>query len=255
MWTIFGRAVKSSVTCVGLLAILSGLAGSGCGETFIASVDQGEHFAIEGGHVTADILWLVDTSGTMSEEQAALTASAPALLEALLEADLDFHFGVVSLDLHDPDSAGVLLGLPAYLTRESPELESAFLARVVPGTSGGKTEQGLDAALLALTGEPAQAENRGFVRTGADKLLFFISDEDDASAVSVGTFVAELETLTGAGRLRVHGLLWPCSAGMCGGQCRSGSRHPLSGGHSSGGWPLLEHSRSALCGVLSVRGA
>lgn len=135
MWTISRVIVKSSV----FLAVLSAVWGMlGCGETFINAVDQGEQFEVPGGHITADILWLVDTSGTMSEEQAALTASAPAFLDALLEADLDFHLGVVSLDLHDEDSAGVLLGTPAYLTRETPELEALFLARAIPGTSGGK---------------------------------------------------------------------------------------------------------------------
>lgn len=204
MWTISRSIVKSSVSLVAL-SVVWGLLG--CGETFIDAVDQGDRFEVLGGHITADILWLVDTSGTMSEEQAALTASAPAFLDALLEADLDFHLGVVSLDLHDEDSAGVLLGTPAYLTRETPDLEALFLARAIPGTSGGKNEQGLDAALLALTGAPAQAENIGFRRSSADALLFFISDEDDASEVSVGSFVERLEALTGAQRLRVHGLV------------------------------------------------
>ena len=45
-----------------------------------------------------DVLWIIDNSSSMSDEQAALTTNFPAFMDFFLGSGLLYHIGVVSTD-------------------------------------------------------------------------------------------------------------------------------------------------------------
>ena len=55
-----------------------------------------------------DVLWVVDNSCSMSEEQEAIASNFPQFMEYFLDSSLDYHIGVVSTDMDDPQQSGLL---------------------------------------------------------------------------------------------------------------------------------------------------
>jgi hypothetical protein len=179
--------------CAGLASI------SGCQDIAIGRFGTGDQFTQEGGHRVADVLCVIDNSGTMSEEQSSLQAGLPAFIETLLKADVDFHLGVITTDVSDPDTAGVLLGSPTVLTRDTPDLVDVFSERALVGIDGSRNELGLEAARLALSEPLLSSSNAGFLRGDAELYILMVSDEDDQSPFELSeyeTFLASLKPAT-----------------------------------------------------------
>jgi hypothetical protein len=148
-----------------------------------------------------DILWVIDNSGSMSEEQSKVRTNFQAFIQYLTQADppIDFHIGVVSTDTSDPNHSGKLLtkqGLPKFIscgrasdndpyTCNVNNAVSAFQTMVDIGTNGSADEKGLLAAHLALTEPLKSSYNAGFLRADAALYVIVVSDEEDASCAPV----------------------------------------------------------------------
>lgn len=146
-----------------------------------------------------DVLWVVDNSPSMQEEQQALAKNFGAFFDYLLEVDADFHIGVISTDIYNPDHQGRLLGSEPVIDNDTPDAAAAFATNVNVGTEGKGDEQGLACALLALS-EPLLSEaNFGFLRDAAYLFLIFVSDEDDHSFGPVEYYVRRFEQIKGIG--------------------------------------------------------
>jgi len=156
-----------------------------------------------------DILFVIDDSSSMAEEQASLAANFPAFIEVLetIEGGLpNVHIGVVSSNMGGETSGscagsgrdGDLLvgpwtcrpeGAPFLVdvatedggrTRNYPgTLAEAFTCNAMLGTEGCPYEQHLQAMRRALDG--SNLENNGFLRHDAYLAVVFIADEDDCS--------------------------------------------------------------------------
>lgn len=162
------------------------------------------------GAVKTDILFVVDDSGSMAAEQANLATSFDAFIQALAASAVkdDFQIGVTTTSVDfprydrgssgpftvvknytsgpangTPFAAGALVGAPGHkiLPASSPTLVADFKANVNVGTDGSSKEQGLRAALLAVTDRIADGTNAGFLRPGARLAVIIVTDEDDCS--------------------------------------------------------------------------
>lgn len=130
-----------------------------------------------------DILWVIDDSNSMQEEQETLQSGFTSFAGRLEESGADFHIGVISTSFEYTDpTRGVLIGDPPYLTNDDDYL-AEFSERAVVGTGGSDKEKGLEAGLYAL--QPvmnvAGGANEGFVRPDAQLLVIVVSDEEDCS--------------------------------------------------------------------------
>lgn len=168
-----------------------------------------------------DVLFVIDDSGSMADDQAALVAAARAHLFPQLAAQAgglpDLHLGVISTDLGNGggpsvpgcvgagDDGALLIG-PActgigdrYLSdapaadgsrvRNYPgTLDDAFGCVAALGAIGCGFEQPLAALRRAL--DPAHLANQGFLRPEALLLVVLVSDEDDCSVTDAGLFGA-----------------------------------------------------------------
>ena len=140
-----------------------------------------------------DILWVIDNSCSMSDEQNALSENFPVFMDFFLGSGLDYHIGVITTDTGDN---GQLVGASGYkwIDPVTPNPANVFSAMAVLSTGGSGDERGREQAYAALEIQ-SDGVNAGFVREDAALHLVFISDEDDHSSNSREEFVNYLTTL------------------------------------------------------------
>jgi hypothetical protein len=170
-----------------------------------------------------DVLWVVDDSGSMAPRQENLARNFQAFLALFRQGRIDFRLAVTTTDIFA--RPGELVGSPAVLAPDTPELELAFARNVRVGTSGSAYEAGLEAARLALerqaqegapwrealaaceAGCETEACREGcavrypvpFLRPGAFLYLVFVSDEEDRSPRELRAYWRAFEQAQGIG--------------------------------------------------------
>ncbi len=152
-----------------------------------------------------DILWVVDSSGSMAPKQARLASNFQGFINQLVTANppIDFHIAVTSTDTDDANARGKLRAWTLGASSENyiactpmmgggvtcntgPNLATAVTAfgqMSAVGINGSASERGLYAAYLALT-EPTNITTPvfdRFIREDAALYVVIVSDEDDAS--------------------------------------------------------------------------
>ncbi len=167
----------------------------------------------------ADILFVIDNSGSMKEEQASLEANFGKMMQVLETLDggmPDVHIGVVTSDLGtsttDGSTGGAAFGCSGkgddgamHTTSSvtgrfiadngkgthnySGTLDAAFSSLANVGTMGCGIEQHLGAMQRGLE-NPA---NTGFVRDNAYLAVVVIADEDDCSLAHDGLFTSSTQ--------------------------------------------------------------
>jgi len=129
-----------------------------------------------------DVLFVVDNSCSMEQEQEDLGANFDAFLEYFLGSGLDYHVGVVSTDMNDPLHSGSLREVNGvrWVQEDTQTPELLFDAMVNMGVEGHWVEKGRAAAYTAVE-LLADSDNFGFVREEAGLHITVVSDEDDES--------------------------------------------------------------------------
>ncbi len=197
-----------------------------CSDYDYAELGMTEVFHQPEVHESADVLFVVDNSCSMAEEQERLSANFDAFVEVLSASYADFQIGVVTTDVADN---GALQG--AVYTRDTPDLAEAFKQTILVGTDGTKDEKGFESAKRALINNP------GFLRNDAALNLVFMSDEDDHSPALVSVYLQDYKTRSGTGGMLVHGIVgdqpYGCAAG--GTAANAGVRY-IEAAKTSGGY-------------------
>lgn len=175
----------------------------GCAEEVrLVDNDEVETYIVATDLPPADVLFVVDDSASMAEEQTRIAADVGAMVAVLADADADVHVGVVTTDAEGP-AAGVLIG--GVLDRVA--LAGSLAATLLPGTDGAREERGLAAAELALDGR-----NPGFRREEATLDIIVLSDEDDQSGGAALDYLYAWQAAAQVG-FRLHGVVGDLPAG------------------------------------------
>lgn len=196
------------------------------GEGALEPINE-EHFTqLERPEV--DILFVIDNSCSMSDEQANLSANFSSFIAFADNLELDYQIGVVTTDVEGgfpgprcpsplvgARPSGLAQGACGYFAdgnadgsqrdptwriierRTLPSPGAAFAATVIQGTHGSGNEQGLQAAYNALSAPIITDWNRGFVRPDAHLAVVFVADEDDHSTHSVPFYVNSFRAIKG----------------------------------------------------------
>lgn len=168
------------------LLLLSGCIEHGVSQLYsIDSWTQGEP------NSPIDVLWVVDDSATMTEEQDALAENAQSFIEVLLEAEVAFQIGVTTTDI---DAVGGALMGPV-LPSESPDIVELFAEQVDVGTQGSRDEQPLEAIRMATRTPSPGPDNDDLLRDDTFFAIVIVTDEDDHSREDVGAYLNHLDTL------------------------------------------------------------
>ncbi len=179
-----------------------------CSEQGLVKLERSDLFTQGGEEVSADILFVVDDSASMDEEQGRLGENFSAFVDVLAGTYADWQIGVITTD---PGELGVLRS--PILTPDTPDLDTAFNAAVAVGTDGSRDEQGLLTAALAVN----PSVNPGLVRPTSALNVVFVSDEDDHAPDAVDLYLGVLESAAGTGGFRAHALVGDLPAGCVSG--------------------------------------
>ena len=161
---------------------------SACSEQGLVKLERSDRFTQGGEEVSADIVFVIDDSASMSEEQGRLGENFSAFVDVLSGTFADWQIGVVTTD---PTELGLLRG--PILTPDTDELDAAFAAAVAVGTEGSRDEQGLLTAALAVN----PTANPGLVRGTSALNVVFVSDEDDHAPEAVDLYLGILASAAG----------------------------------------------------------
>ncbi|MCA9717271.1 MAG: hypothetical protein H6713_25530 [Myxococcales bacterium] len=154
-----------------------------------------------------DLLFVIDDSGSMEEEQDKLTAAFPDFMitadaELIKDKGVDYRVGVISVDMVGPSGQNLRGRLqhaadrlacddvpPGRWIEAGPLGDVATQFKCVASMAGGAgLEMPLEALRASLTDRvhDAEAYNAGFLRDDALLVVMLITDEDDQSVLNVG---------------------------------------------------------------------
>jgi hypothetical protein len=146
---------------------------------------------------SVDVMWIIDNSGSMLDEQTALKQNFPAFMNYFLGSGLDYHIGVVTTDMDKPAQTGKLQPSASgalYITTEDEDPMQMFEEMASVGIRGSSWERGREAAYMGME-LLKNSDNEGFLRDdlGSGVHMTIVSDEPDLSRqeyISKEEFVA-----------------------------------------------------------------
>lgn len=137
-------------------------------------------------HAKADILFTIDNSCSMADEQGELGAHAATLIDILDNAGIDYHIGSTTADDGDDGELTPTIGGERFVTPFSPLPTDQVADLVDLGTAGSGSERGLGTTYRALELQHPFV-NSGFRRDDASIVVVVMSDEADQTAASLIT--------------------------------------------------------------------
>ena len=179
-----------------------------------------------------DVLWVVDNSCSMGDEQQTVAENFPLFMQYFLGSNLDYHIGVVSTDMDNPDESGKLIAGPGNILWIDPDTldpMGAFAAMAQLGTSGSGMEKGIGAGYAAF--ELQTTRNAGFLRDDSAVQIIVLSDESDYSEndpVTIGEYKSYLNGLRQDPEMvQYHSIVAPASFDSfdCNGVSTPGTRY------------------------------
>jgi len=157
-------------------------------EAFGANNPQGIEAPINSDRIVqttaaeVDVLFVIDNSGSMSDNQTKLGQNFPEFMKEFEGSGLDYHIGVITTDVYTDGHNGKLRPTQGKLWIDDTfgDPVSAFSELAMVGDEGSGDERGREACYRALVDE-AQAHNIGFIRDDAGLHITVVSDENDSS--------------------------------------------------------------------------
>lgn len=166
-------------------------------------LSQTDSFSQSTRNNKVDLLWVIDNSGSMENEQDLLAANFEYFINNLNASNTDFQIGVITTDL--VNDSGFLQGSPKIISSQSmtdAQIVAAFINNVKVGVTGVSAERGLKTAKVALQyAKISGSVNFGFLRDNAYLAIVFVSDEDDSSIEDTLDFINFFKTVKGASNL------------------------------------------------------
>ncbi len=158
--------------------------GTGTGASSCTPISEVERYTQnETSTSKVDILWVMDNSGSMANEQDALARNFDSFINGFLARNVDFRMAITTTDASSTLRDGKLIGrvlTSADAAANEAAFKSDFKTYIKVGTGGSGIEKGLHTSASFLT------KNGGtFLRPDAKLVIVYISDEQDQSSESV----------------------------------------------------------------------
>ena len=149
----------------------------------------------------ADILLVIDDSGSMSDKQMALAQNFASFIKYATTAGVDYQLAVVVTEIGRADEGHMRgdVNNPKILKPTTPNVETLFKQKVDVGLSGGY-EGIAEPATLALTAPLITSDNAGFLRADAVLAVVGVTDAADQSPAAAPIYENQLRNIKGAQR-------------------------------------------------------
>lgn len=187
------------------------------------SVSQTDSFS-QAPQSKLDILWIIDNSGSMADEQDALGTNFDAFINDFIDTKVDFKMAITTTDTSSDSKKGKMVyGSDTKLTsakaQSNPtQFKKDFRDLVKVGTSGSGYEKGLAASEGFM-----EKYASSFIRPDAYLAVVVVSDEDDQSANAPKAYMDYLKTFKStAGKVKLYSI------------CDVNKRGPSSAGYTQG---------------------
>jgi hypothetical protein len=144
---------------------------------------------------TLDILWVIDDSGSMFDEQKALGSNFEAFIKEFVNKDIDFQMAVTTTDT-SRDRAGAVYKdsmdrlTSAKLKEDKEQFMKDFATLVNVGTKGSAYERGIQASDAF-----SEKFSESWMRKDAYFTIVYMSDERDQSADTAANYLKKLQSL------------------------------------------------------------
>lgn len=186
--------------------------GSNDGGSNDGAIPQTDTFtqSTQGGN-KVDILWVIDNSGSMGDNQRELADNFDSFISGFIQKNLDFQMFIITTDPRHT-KAGIqvprcdeLLNDEKAAQNEIQFLED-FKSMIKVGTNGSGNEKGLYATEKFI--ERYKDHPNKYFRDGAYLAVVFVSDEEDQSSEAVDYYISKLEAEKGnAGLVRAYSIV------------------------------------------------
>ena len=164
--------------------ILGLLMACGCASDSLSSITTVTDEFLQNKAAAVDVLWVIDNSESMREEQQGIGADFQAFVRNLIDSAVDYHIGVISTDVA---GGGRLHYGPSSIPFIHPEIGNAdavFAENVFVGTAGARQEKPFETTALALGKGGSWAPGAPSAHsTGCGAWAFCIPRSPSASAV------------------------------------------------------------------------
>jgi hypothetical protein len=156
-----------------------------------------------------DILWIIDNSGSMSNDQTRLAENFNLFIQDFVSNQNDFQMAITTTDTSSAAKRGLMVldsdvklnSLEA--TRDSNLFIEDFKTLIKVGTSGSGRERGLEAMKGFL-----ERYGNTFLRSDAFFAVVIVSDEKDQSSESVSHYVDFAKSYkSNAGLVRINAIV------------------------------------------------
>lgn len=165
-----------------------------------------------------DIMWVIDNSGSMGDEQASLASNFELFISDFITRNVDFKMGITTTDT-SRQGGGYAFGnsLAALTSVAAQNNENQFISdfqRLVQvGTRGSGNERGLQASESFLN-----RYQQSWMREDAYLVVVYVSDEEDQSPKTKEEYLARLlaaKQSAGAGYVKAYSIVntQPCQSG------------------------------------------
>ncbi|MEA9356389.1 hypothetical protein SHI21_09255 [Bacteriovorax sp. PP10] len=154
-----------------------------------------------------DILWVIDDSGSMADEQDSLGRNFQSFIDQFLVKDIDFKMAITTTD-GTSSRNGKMVGDSALLTSTAAKKNKAtFIANfkklVNVGIKGSGVEQGLKTSAAFMDRYASS-----FLRPDAFLVVVYLSDEEDQSDKKVSEYLTKLQALkTNKGMVKAYSIV------------------------------------------------
>ena len=184
----------SLLVAASLLFMGVGCTQNGASAYLAPTAEQGKDIAegdetIDDFSPQADILFVVDNSGSMATHQANLASNIAQFTQEFLRAPvLDYNIAVTTTDVDGFTNpcCGKFFSKgsnPKVVNRRTPNANRILGENLAPGINGSGSEASFDAVSMALDPALLAGHNSGFSRKHSAIVTIFITDAEDQSDI------------------------------------------------------------------------
>ncbi len=201
-----------------------------------------------------DIVWIIDNSGSMSDEQSALGSNFSAFIDEFITKDVDFKMAITTTDASSYEKKGrMVTGSDTKLTSAKAKLnesqfKSDFRNLVKVGTSGSGYEKGLEASEGFM-----QKYASSWMRSDAYLAVVVLSDEEDQSAKTVAQYTDYLKSFKAeAGLVKLYSIVDVNKTNCCQSGISTGGERYMAASNNTAG--VISDIRNDFHNSLSAMG-
>ena len=148
----------------------------------------------ESSLLRADILWVIDNSGSMEDEQKSLASAFQVFIADFILQNIDYNMAIVTTDsARDRISSTFPLNADSEKVRGRRAFINEFKQKIQVGTGGNGTEKGLLYAQTFLKNKCNSATKIGWSRENSYLYIVFVSDEGDSSNQTVERWINRIK--------------------------------------------------------------